>query len=212
MKRTAPFQKKPALKRQKTQGSFSQQQRKTTSTLLSPEKKFNDSSSTADSTTTASLVNLNTMAAGDTALLRDGNKILSKSVQIRATIRNESTTISTTNRIMVIHDKNSNGVQPTAAQIFEGTPSVSAMKSISNASRFTTLLDKTFVNNSNGSFNYTYINEYVKVPLKCQLASFADGTSVVPVSGSLTLLYIGSEAAGVADTDVILAARCRFVG
>lgn len=179
---------------------------------LAPEKKFNDSSSTVDSTTTAVVVNLNTMAAGDTALLRDGNKILTTSVQIRATIRNESATISTVNRILVVHDKNSNGTAPTAAQVFEGTPGVTSLKSISNASRFTTLLDKTFVNNSDGSFNYTYINEYVKVPQALQLTSFADGTAAVPISGSLSLIYIGSEAAGVADTDVILQARCRFIG
>lgn len=201
--------KKPRLMRQGAAYGSSLSKK---SSLLSPELKFNDVSANADATTTATITNLNTMASGDTALLRDGNKILSKSVQIRGTVRNESATISTVFRILVVHDKNSNGTAPTAAQIFEGTPTVYALKSIANSSRFTTLLDKTYVNNSNGSFNYLYINEYVKVPMSCQLASFADGTAAVPISGSLTMVYIGSEAAGIADTDCLFAARCRFQG
>jgi len=186
--------------------------KKKASVSLAAEKKFNDTSSLTDATTTAVLVNLNAMAAGDTALLRDGNKILSKSIQIRGTIRNESATISTVVRVMVVYDKNSNGTQPTAVQILEGIPGVTSLKSVANASRFITLMDKTYVTNSNGSFNYNYINEYVKVPQNCQLAAFADGTAAVPVSGSLTLLYIGSESTGVADTDIVFQMRCRFVG
>lgn len=183
---------------------------------LVAEKKFNDSSSVTDVTTTATVVNLNTMAAGDTALLRDGNKILSKTVQIRATLQLESLAANSIIRYLVVHDKNSNGVAPTAAQIFEGTPAVYSMKNIGNGSRFTTLLDKIVVLNNQsdtaGAMAKAYISEFIKVPESLQLTAFADGTAAVPISGSLSLIIIGDIAAGVADVDAVFNNRLRFIG
>ena len=183
---------------------------------LAPEKKFFDSVTITDATTTASILNLNNMAAGDTVLLRDGNKIICKSIQLRGTFQNESLAQNNVIRYMVIHDKNSNGTAPTAAQVFEGTPSVQGMKSIANASRFTTLLDKTVVLNNlsdtAGAMAFAYISEYVKIPANLQLSAFADGTAAVPVSGSLSLIIIGSTAAGATDVDVIMNTRLRFIG
>lgn len=183
---------------------------------LAPEKKFFDSVQITDASTTATILNLNNMAAGDTAITRDGNKIICRSIQLRGTFQNESLAVNNVVRYMVIHDKNSNGTAPTLAQVFEGTPAVQGMKSISNASRFTTLLDKTVVlNNSSdtaGAFQIVYISEYIKVPQALQLSAFADGTGAVPISGSLSLIIIGSTAAGANDVDVIMNTRLRFIG
>lgn len=204
-----PKFKKPALQRQNAAVGPSL----TKSVMLAPEKKFFDNSSNTDANTTATVVNLNAVGAGDTALLRDGNKILCNSVQFRMRLLNSDTATPTTVRVMIIHDKNSNGTAPTAAQVLEGTPSVVSMKSISNASRFTTLLDKiVVVNNFNASIANEYITDYVKIPKNLQLAAFADGTAAVPISGSLSLIYIGSSISGAADTLVDMTTRTRFVG
>ncbi len=179
---------------------------------IGAEKKFHDASASDDATTTTTIVNLNNMAAGDTALLRDGNKIICKSVQIRMSLRAESSTVSNIVRVLVIYDKNANGVAPTAAQVFQGTPSVTAMKNISNASRFVTLMDKIIPIHSRGSFDMEYLNEFIRIPTNLQLSQFSDGSAAVPISGSLTLLYLGNEAAGTNDVDVVLATRTRFIG
>lgn len=183
---------------------------------LQAEKKFFDTSDTTDATTTATVVNLNNVGAGDTALLRDGNKILCKSIQIRGKLTLEAATANSVVRYMVVHDKNANGTAPTAAQVFEGTPAVTGMKNISNASRFTTLLDRTVVLNhtdsAGGALFKLYVNEFVKVPQNLQLTAFSDGTAAVPISGSLSLIIIGDIAAGAADCDAVWANRLRFIG
>lgn len=190
--------------------------RKGGAVALQAEKKFFDTSDTTDVTTTATVVNLNAVGAGDTALLRDGNKILCKTIQIRAKLTVEAATANTICRYLVVHDKNANGTAPTAAQVFEGTPAVTSMKNISNASRFTTLLDKVVLMNQQdsggGNLFKGYISEFVKVPGNLQLTSFADGTAAVPTSGSLSLIIIGDVAAGAADCDAVWANRLRFIG
>lgn len=190
--------------------------RKSSPVGLAAEKKFFDSITVTDATTTASVLSLNNMGAGDTALLRDGNKILCLSVQLRGSFQLESLAANSIVRYMVIHDKNANGTAPTAAQVFEGTPAVTALKSIGNASRFTTLLDKTIVINNQsdtaGAMAKAYVSEYIKVPRDLQLAAFTDGTAAVPISGSLSLLIIGDIAAGAADVDVVMSTRIRFIG
>lgn len=225
MKRRANFQPGAAFKRPRQSPVVAdvvmrdvagQRRRRQAAPSLAVEKKFNDSSCVTDATTTASITPLNTMAAGDTALLRDGNKILCTSVQIRGTLTLESLAANAIVRYLVVHDKNSNGVDPTAAQIFSTTPAVYGLKSITNASRFTTLLDKTIVlmnqSDTAGAVGKAYINEYIKIPQALQLASFADGTSACPVSGSLSLIIISDLVAGAADVDVITLNRLRFIG
>lgn len=189
------------------------------SALLTQELKFNDFSNAGDISTTGVIVDMTTFAAGDTALLRDGNKILAKSIQLRGTFATESLAQNAIVRYMIIHDKNSNGTAPTFAQVFSTTPIVThvySLKSIANASRFTTLLDRTIVINNQsdtaGAFAKAYIDEYIKVPESCQLVAFADGTSAVPISGSLSLMIISDVATGITDVDSALLGRLRFVG
>lgn len=193
-----------------------QRRKKTQNVLLAAEKKFFDSSSVTDASTTVTVVNLNNMAAGDTALTRDGNKILCKSLQFRISLENESLAQNTIVRFCLVHDKNANGVAPTGAQVFEGTPNVYSMKNISNASRFVTLWDEVIVLNNTsdtaGAFQKGYIEKFVIIPEKLQLAAFADGTAVVPTSGSLSLLYLSDVASGATDVNVIDSNRLRFVG
>lgn len=184
--------------------------------LIGSEKKFFDSSSVTDASTTVTVVPLNSMAAGDTALTRDGNKILCKSIQLRIAVQNESLSENNIFRYVVVHDKNANGVSPTGAQVFEGTPNVYSMKNISNASRFRTLLDQVMpINNTSdtaGCFRKEYFDHFITIPEDLQLTQYADGTADVPISGSLSLLYLSDVVSGVTDLNVIDSNRLRFVG
>lgn len=218
MKRKATFQKQGTGKKAKTTTVVVAlpQARKKANVSIGVEKKFFDSVTVTDATTTASVLSLNNMGAGDTALLRDGNKILCKSIQLRGSFSLEAVSANAIVRYMIIHDKNANGTAPTAAQVFEGTPAVQGLKNIGNASRFVTLLDKTIVLNSTTTtataLQKEYISEYVKIPQNLQLAAYADGTAAVPTSGSLSLIIISDLAAGAADVDTFINTRLRFIG
>lgn len=219
MKRKATFQKQGTGKKAKTTTvvvALPQARTKKANVSIGVEKKFFDSVTVTDATTTTSVLNLNNMGAGDTALLRDGNKILCKSIQLRGSFSLEAVSANAIVRYMIVHDKNGNGTAPTAAQVFEGTPAVQALKNIGNASRFVTLLDKTIVLNSTTTtataLQKEYISEYVKIPQNLQLAAYADGTAAVPITGSLSLLIISDLAAGAADVDVVVNTRLRFIG
>lgn len=189
--------------------------RKMQPTLNTTEIKYNDNSGVADATTTSTVVSLNTMAAGDTVLLRDGNKILSKSVEIRMLAEQEAANVNAVVRVVVVHDQNANGTAPTWTQVMDDTAGVNVwnVRRISNMSRFTILMDKTFAINNQGTGPQKYfMKKYLTVPPECQLTSFADGTSAVPISGSLSLMYISDVAAGINDTNVTVITRLRFIG
>uniref|UniRef100_UPI004047E422 hypothetical protein n=1 Tax=Yoonia sp. TaxID=2212373 RepID=UPI004047E422 len=110
MKRKASTQggsayKKPRLTRQ---GGVYGAGLKKASVTLAAEKKFNDVSFATDATTTGTIVALNTIAAGDTALLRDGNKILCKTLYIKCNYVLEDIAQSALMRFMLVVDKNAN--------------------------------------------------------------------------------------------------------
>lgn len=180
--------------------------------LLAVELKYNDVNSTVDITTTPTVVGLNTMSSGDTVILRDGNKIQCRSIEIRAAMTAEIATTNAIIRMVVVHDKNANLADPTWTQVFN-TATPQSLRAIGNMSRFTLLMDKTFaLNNVGGGTQKLFIKKYLKIPQDLQLTSFTDGSATTPVSGSLTLMYLSDVVAGVIDTDMQLQVRTRFIG
>lgn len=182
---------------------------------LAAELKYNTVPFFTDATTAGTIIDLNNFAAGDTALLRDGNKVLCKSLEIRCSIELESATFSqnVTSRWLLVHDKNANTVQPTFAQVLDAL-TVESQRNISGVSRFTILMDKTVVTNqtSGTAKNQAFFKKYVKIPQELQLTCYADGTAQVPVSGSLTLMYLSNVAPGATDTNITGTSRLRFIG
>ena len=107
MKRKATADKKGRpTKFRKTPTKFSRA--RTSGAGIAPELKFNDVSFTTDATTTGAIIALNQMAAGDTALLRDGNKISMKSIQLRFWLQNEASTVNAIVRMFIVYDKQPN--------------------------------------------------------------------------------------------------------
>lgn len=186
---------------------------------LRPEKKFFDSFSVSDCTDAGAILNLNNMAQGDTVFNRDANKVLCTSVQLRGSFTMESTTVNAIVRYLVIHDKNANGTAPTLAQVFSEEitgANVMSMKSVPNASRFTTLLDKTApINATTGTataFQKFTFDHYIKIPAALQTAQYATNATAVPISGSLSLIFLSDRPAGATDVDTSIFTRTRFIG
>lgn len=217
MKRKTPPTKtfKRPAKRAKT--SFVVASRK--SSILGPELKFNDMAFAADATTTGSVVALNQMAAGDTALLRDGNKIQMKSIQLRFTLENEANTQNNAVRMMIVYDKQPNLSNPTIATAGTGpldTITIQSLRQVATMSRFKVLSDRVYTINSTsdtaGALQIIHDEVFIKIPLDSQLTQFADGAAGAPQSGGLYLMFFGNVAAGAADCNVLGQARLRFWG
>lgn len=217
MKRKATFQKQGTGKKAKTTGAAAQVK---AGASLTDELKYNDVAFATDATTTATVVDLNNFAAGDTVNLRDGNKVSMRSLELRVALELEAITQNATCRFVVVVDKNANAAAPTfsgsvVTSVFDAaTPA--ALRQISTMSRFTILMDKTFVINQSasnaGGVQKFFFKKYIKIAPFLQLASWGSNAAGVPLSNSLSLLYISDVAAGVADVNVAGQARLRFVG
>lgn len=215
-KRKAATQKGPAPKRRKVAGTKTF---KPKNVVLAPELKYNDAAFAADATTTGAIVALNNMAAGDTALLRDGNKILMKTIQLRFTIENEANNQNNAVRMLIVYDKQPNLAAATIAGAGTGpldTITIQSLRQVATTSRFKVLMDRVYVINSTsdtaGALQIMHDEAYIKIPSDCQLTQFADGAAGAPQTGNLLLMYFGNVAAGAADTNVLGQARLRFIG
>jgi len=187
-------------------------------TSLTQELKYNDVTFNTDATTTGTMVALTTFASGDTALLRDGNKILVRSFELRVKCELESITANATLRFCLVRDKNSNMAQAPLATAtgFLDTITPESLRTVGFMSRYDVLMDKTFALNQSASnaagFQKLFFKKYIKVPQSDALVSFGDGTASIPVSNSYTLLYFSDLASGVADVNILGTCRMRFVG
>lgn len=182
---------------------------------IGEELKFNDATFNTDATTTPTIVGLNTFAAGDTAITRDGNRIKCRSLELRIRYQLEAITANALLRFVVVHDKNANSTAPTWTLVFDSVD-ISSQRQIGALSRFTILMDKTITLNqlsSAGGVQKGFLKKYIKIREEdLQLTSFADGSSAIPYSNSLTLMYVSDLSSGVADVDVNGTCRLRFVG
>lgn len=219
MKRKGSLLEKPKLKRTKTLVTTAPTRKTTTLKDLKPELKYNDVSFNTDATTTETVVALTTIAAGDTALLRDGNKIICKSLELRIHLTNESLTQANVVRFVVVKSMQANSAAPTwftgggLTDVFDAS-TITARRATLTASRFKIIMDQTIVVNqfgsTGGALSMEYFHKYMKLP--DEVTTYFDGTSAVPVTNAYYLMYVGSTASGTTDCDVVGTARLRFVG
>jgi hypothetical protein len=216
MKRKATDQKGPALKKRATKTTS---RRKSASVKIGEELKFNDVAIATDASTTETVIALTTFAAGDTVLLRDGNKVICKSLELRINVSNESLTQNNTVRFAVIQAKQANAAAPTwfvgnpLTDVFDQSTTV-ARRNTASASKFKVILDHTMCVNqgsgTGGALQQDYWHKWVRLP--DEVTQFADNTSAIPTTNAYFLMYVGSTASGATDLDVQGTARIRFVG
>lgn len=210
---TGAAKKKPALERQGAVYGYAALTRKKSSLTLTPELKYNDVTFSTDATTTETVVSLTNFAAGDTALLRDGNKIQPKSLNLRVSFANEALTQSNLIRCVVVLDKQPNAVAPTYATVFDAA-TVVAQRQVATASRFTILCDDVVTLNAlsgtGGAVSKAFWQRYISLP--SMITTYSGSAAAEPYTNGLYFMYLGDTAAGATDVDVVGSARLRFLG
>jgi len=212
MKRKAATQKKPSSsKRQKISGDFTSKKKKAVS--LAPELKYHDVTVNADASTTATIVSLGTFAAGDTALLRDGNKVIYKSLDLRIVLGNEALTEENIVRFVVVQSKNSATLTPAWTDVFDAE-TIQSRRLVNSATRFQIIADEVVHvkqrGSTGGSLCQAHFRRFIKMP--AVVTTWADATSTVASTNAYFLMYVGNVASGVTDCNINGTARVRFQG
>jgi len=181
------------------------------------EKKYVDIASAqyaADTTGTVTALNLCNEGTGVSQ--RVGRKICMKSVQVRGWITQETAQQPCMVRIMLVWDKQVNGVIATIAEILSAATSNSFMN-LDNRERFVVIKDKHYTLGTRNSTSGTAvadksvsepINIYKKLPEGSFTIFDGTGAGIADINtGALYLVTIGSAAdAGLA----VLATRVRY--
>jgi len=182
---------------------------------LTQELKYQDTAFNTDATSTGAIISLSNVAAGDTALTRDGNKIAVRSFELRVRLEAEATTQNSVIRFLLVRDKNSNNAAIASIASVLDSASPESLRLIANLSRYDILMDKTITLNqtsgTGGAVQKGFLKKYIKVRDN-QVTSFADGASGVPITNSYSLIYFSDVATGIVDTNVFGQCRMRFVG
>lgn len=184
------------------------------------EKKYIDTAA-ADyaCNTTGSVTCLNLCNEGTGVSQRVGRKICLKSVQVRGRVNPvDNTTVDQCVRVMLIWDKQVNGVIATIAEILSAATSESFMN-LDNRERFVVIMDKQFVLGAQdsatgytGSPTIHPINKYKKLPEGSFTIYDGTGAGIADINtGALYLVTIGDQtAASAVGGTARLACRVRY--
>lgn len=187
--------------------------------LNTSEKKYNDLTLNQDANTTAVLTPLSSFATGDTVILRDGNKVLFKTIHIKCRLTNSALTQSNVVRFVLVVDKLAQaeqcqwGTASSVADVFDDV-TVVARRNIQSAERFIVLMDEVITLNAmsgtGGAASMAYFERFVKIPPALQLVAWSGHSATIPIKNAYTLMYLGSTPAGISDVTVEGTVRVRW--
>ncbi len=178
-----------------------------------PELKFHDVDADQAAADLSAGVVLNTdginlIAQGVTESTRVGRKCVIKSINWRGTLQltltaGATATAPQTVRLMVVLDKQANGVAPTAADVLGTAPDFQSYNFLANKSRFRTISDKVYDMNAQagagtGAANdFAAVNRSFEFYKKCDIPlEFSSTTGAIAEirSNNIFLLIIASTA------------------
>ena len=187
--------------------------------LAANEKKYNDVTLNQDANTTPVVTALSTFGTGDTVLLRDGNKAIFKSFDIKVKMTNNALTQSNVCRFVLVCDKLAQaeqclwGTASSVADVFDAE-AITARRNILSAERFIVLMDEVIVINelsgTGGAPAKAYFRRHIKVPPALQLVAWSGSSSTIPVKNAFSLLYMGDTVSGVTDVAIEGTVRVRW--
>nr|UOF78871.1 capsid protein [Cressdnaviricota sp.]UOF83104.1 capsid protein [Cressdnaviricota sp.] len=177
--------------------------------LVNAEKKFSNTVSSGlalASSTTGNVVQLTTIATGDTETDREGNSLKLSYAYVEGYIQLHSAATSDTVRVSLVQDLQPNTATFTYNQVWDLTALSSAMaiRSISTTNRFKVL--KTNLISLDVGQTRKHFKFYV--PLEFH-AKFASSATAIPQTNSLTLCFCGSNT--VNTSTVVYYSRIRFI-
>ncbi len=135
---------------------------------------------------TWNIVRMSIPAQGDTDLARDGMKVLNMSIGLQGMVTQHASATNTTVRIVVVQDRQNNGVLPVASDIFEqDTLNTFYQFSADNRRRFKIILDK-YINLEATSKIHQPIHEFRRVSGR----QTYNGTTNVDASAGANSLWV----------------------
>jgi len=163
--------------------------------------------------TTSAVVLLNGIARGDDINQRNGRQVTMRSIELRG--YNYVTTATGTDqihRVCLVLDKQPNGAALTAAQVFSSVSHL-APRNLENRARFKILMDKRMTLNSDvvgepGARRVWKIYRRLNIPVTFNNGNA--GTVADIITGSVYLVMIGSNAAGVTAGSFQGISRIRY--
>jgi len=176
------------------------------------ELNFKDTSIASLSiSTTPTLTLLNGMAQGTTASTRIGRRIGIKSIEWRFNCATSTNTTWTSNRYMLVLDKQANAAAPAFTDIYDSA-NPSTLRNISNMQRFQVLFDsQEFImigdNGGSGVSDYdcdilaTAHRGYLKVNIPVQYNVGVAGTVGDIQTNALYFVTIGNATTSITDVD-----------
>lgn len=163
--------------------------------LINVEEKYQDNSLLVSSISTGTINGFNTIVQGGAQGQREGDSLKPQSFEVRGHLYNNAAAGSPgVVRLILFRGKNENGVGWTTTDILE-TASYNSPLSFDNRKRFTVLMDKKIVLNTNYA---TIASNFVSLNYSKALTGhikYAAGTTTVE-DGGLYLLSISDLAAG----------------
>jgi len=152
---------------------------------------------------------MNGISQGTSATTRIGRRVMIKSIYLRYWCTTASnTTGSTPIRLMIVFDKQSNTVAPTAAEVLVADSIVSP-NNLSNSRRFVTLMDKMLQLDTAGP-NSANLEFYKKCNLEVQYNTVNGGAIGDIQTGSLYLFVWSNGTLGTASPTGNVYTRIRF--
>lgn len=160
--------------------------------LLNVEYKIKDYNpgGSVNVTNVGTVVLLNGIATGDLETTRDGNSILLKSILLRYSITRHINNHGETWRVMLVQDRQSNGVAPAVTDILETAHPLSPLND-KNTNRFNILHSRmgTFTSSREDSTT----DQFKKLDFHTKYIG-ADATQSSVGYNGLYILYVGSHA------------------
>lgn len=180
-------------------------------TLVNVEIKNHDSEATATArSTTPTIVNLTSIAQGDTTITRDGSQCKIIEIDLRYFVNQNASATNTQLRVILVVDKQTNQAIYTADDLLDESSAGDAIVSpfnLDNKRRFTILYDRVHTYSATGK-----TNSYHKYKKKCGYMIRYDAAAAAITSNtenSLSLFFVSSEATN--TPTVTHFCRLRFV-
>ncbi len=176
--------------------------------LINTEFKTVDTSSASAVVETGLVILLNNSIAGDDFDNRDGRVARFKSIQYAVNIIQHPTAVSTITRVMIVIDKQPNGVLMTVGQLLTSGANNLDFRNLNNRKRFVILSDRV-VTQSDTANTTDRLDFYSQVDVKTIYDdSNADSIADI-ITNAIFMIIISSESTN--GPTVQVEARLRFI-
>ncbi len=163
--------------------------------LLNVEYKFLDVQNTEAAVSTTPSVNISSIILqGDGGSARDGNSVKAVGIRLNYMITLNTSAVSSQIRVILIHDKQTNGALAAAGDILQDVTADDGIVSpynLDNKYRFRMLYDRVHTLSDNGRQSIA-VKKYFKLNQKLRFDGTAGDITDIP-SSSYLLLFVSNE-------------------